>query len=43
MVAFYRGLTHGRSAAAALQDAKLESIRAGKPPQYWAPFVLIGE
>ena len=27
----------------ALRQAKLEMIRSGKPPFYWAPFVLVGE
>jgi len=43
MAAFYRELRTGRAAAEALRIAKQEMIRAGKPPLYWAPFVLVGE
>jgi CHAT domain-containing protein len=43
MTDFYRELRAGRAAAEALRVAKLEMIRAGKPPLYWAPFVLVGE
>ena len=43
MVSMYGQLKDGRSAAEALRHAKLEMIRAGKGPLYWAPFVLIGE
>ena len=43
MTALYRRLKQGRPSADALRDAKLEMIRSGKPPLYWAPFILIGE
>jgi CHAT domain-containing protein len=33
----------GRPAGEALRAAKLGLIKAGKPPLYWAPFVLFGE
>jgi CHAT domain-containing protein len=31
------------SAADPLRAAKLEMSREGKPPNYWLPFILIGE
>jgi CHAT domain-containing protein/tetratricopeptide (TPR) repeat protein len=43
MAALYTRLKGGRSPADALRDARLDMIRAGKPPLYWAPFILIGE
>jgi CHAT domain-containing protein/Tfp pilus assembly protein PilF len=43
MARLYGGLKDGQAAADALRAAKLEMIRAGKPPVYWAPFILIGE
>jgi CHAT domain-containing protein/tetratricopeptide (TPR) repeat protein len=43
MTQLYGGLKGGKPAADALRAAKLAMIRAGKPPVYWAPFVLIGE
>jgi tetratricopeptide (TPR) repeat protein/CHAT domain-containing protein len=43
MALLYGGLKDGKAAADALRSAKLEMIRAGKPPVYWAPFILIGE
>jgi CHAT domain-containing protein/Tfp pilus assembly protein PilF len=43
MAHLYGGLKDGRAAADALRAAKLEMIRAGNPPVYWAPFILIGE
>jgi CHAT domain-containing protein/tetratricopeptide (TPR) repeat protein len=43
MADLYGGLKNGQAAADALRAAKLKMIRAGKPPVYWAPFVLIGE
>jgi CHAT domain-containing protein/tetratricopeptide (TPR) repeat protein len=43
MAQLYGGLKDGRAAADALRAAKLAMIRAGKPPVYWAPFILIGE
>jgi CHAT domain-containing protein len=43
MTAMYGGLKNRQPTAAALRAAKLEQIRAGKPPFYWAPFILIGE
>jgi CHAT domain-containing protein len=42
MVGLYAGLRAG-PAADALRAAKLAMIQAGKPPLYWAPFILIGE
>ena len=36
-------LNVGSALTDALRDAKLEMIRAGKPPLYWAPFILMGE
>jgi CHAT domain-containing protein len=43
MAAFYGRLKAGRRAADALRDTRLDMIRAGKAPVYWAPFILIGE
>jgi CHAT domain-containing protein/tetratricopeptide (TPR) repeat protein len=43
MAHMYGALKDGKAAADALRAAKLEMIRAGKPPVYWAPFILIGE
>src|SRR5262249_52663842 len=43
MTAMYRHLQAGRPAADALSAARLELLRAGQSPFYWAPFVLIGE
>jgi CHAT domain-containing protein/Tfp pilus assembly protein PilF len=43
MAHLYGGLKDGRAAADALRAAKLEMIRAQKPPVFWAPFILIGE
>ena len=43
MVSMYGRLRDGQTTAEALRHAKLEMIRAGKGPVYWAPFVLIGE
>jgi CHAT domain-containing protein/Tfp pilus assembly protein PilF len=43
MAQLYGGLKDGQAAADALRAAKLEMIRANKPPVYWAPFILIGE
>jgi CHAT domain-containing protein/tetratricopeptide (TPR) repeat protein len=43
MAHLYGGLKNGQPAADALRAAKLEMIRAKKPPVYWAPFILIGE
>jgi CHAT domain-containing protein len=46
MVGLYRRMREeGRSAGAALHEAKLEMLRAGGPhshPHHWAPFVLWG-
>jgi CHAT domain-containing protein len=42
MAHLYGGLKDGKSAADALRAAKLDMIRAGKPPVFWAPFILIG-
>src|SRR5262249_1682226 len=33
----------GVAAAEALRQAQLGRLRAGQPPLYWAPFILIGE
>jgi CHAT domain-containing protein len=43
MAAFHARVKDGRSAADALRETRLELIRAGKAPLYWAPFILIGE
>jgi len=43
MVAMYRNLQQDQSAPEALRAAQLAMIRAGKPPLYWAPFIVIGE
>ena len=43
MAELYGGLKDGQSAADALRAAKLAMIRQGKPPVYWAPFILIGK
>jgi CHAT domain-containing protein len=43
MARLYGDLKDGQAAADALRTAKLDMIRAGKPPVYWAPFILIGE
>jgi CHAT domain-containing protein len=43
MVHLYGGLKDGQAAADALRAAKLAMIGAGKPPVFWAPFILIGE
>jgi CHAT domain-containing protein len=43
MVAVYGQLKADKSAPDALRAAQLEMIKAGKPPLYWAPFILIGE
>jgi CHAT domain-containing protein len=46
MKAFYRRLTQGDTATAALQQAKLAMLRSDIPayhhPYFWAPFVLVG-
>jgi CHAT domain-containing protein/tetratricopeptide (TPR) repeat protein len=43
MVAMYSRLKADHAAADALRETRLEMIRAGKAPLYWAPFILIGE
>jgi tetratricopeptide (TPR) repeat protein/CHAT domain-containing protein len=43
MKVMYGRLKDGRPAVDALRDTRLDMIRAGKAPLYWAPFVLIGE
>jgi CHAT domain-containing protein/tetratricopeptide (TPR) repeat protein len=43
MAQLYGGLKDGQAAGDALRAAKLAMIREGKPPVYWAPFILIGE
>lgn len=42
MVSFYDKLLSGSNPESSLRDAKLEMIKNGLPPFYWAPFVLIG-
>lgn len=44
MVVFYERLQHGRDAAEALRDAKLELLARGRfsHPFHWAPFILTG-
>ena len=39
----YRGLAAGRTASAALREAKLAAIRRGAPAREWAAFTLIGD
>jgi CHAT domain-containing protein/tetratricopeptide (TPR) repeat protein len=43
MTSLYAQLQHGREVADALRLVKLQMISAGKPPLYWAPFILMGE
>jgi len=43
MTGMYRRLKDGIASGDALREAKLEMIKAGKAPLYWAPFILIGE
>lgn len=43
MSEFYRRLKAGENLAHALQGAQLKLLEAGKPPFFWAPFVLIGD
>ncbi len=43
MTDMYTRLQAGKLAADALREARLEMLKAGKPPIYWAPFILIGE
>jgi len=43
MTDVYRHLRAGQSSQDALREAQLAMIRQGKPPYFWAPFVLIGE
>jgi CHAT domain-containing protein len=43
MTTMYGHLQKGQPAADALRAAKLALIKEGKPPVYWAPFILIGE
>jgi CHAT domain-containing protein/Tfp pilus assembly protein PilF len=43
MVEVYRGLKADKPAPDALRAAQLAMIRTGKPPLYWAPFILIGD
>jgi CHAT domain-containing protein len=43
MVSMYRHLEAGQPAADALRLARLEKIRQGAAPVYWAPFILIGQ
>jgi CHAT domain-containing protein len=44
MVEFYRNVLNGESFSAALRNAKLALIKAGKYayPLEWSPFVLVG-
>jgi hypothetical protein len=41
--AFYRALRGGASMAAALREAQLEAIRAGRPAAVWAGVVVAGD
>jgi CHAT domain-containing protein len=43
MKGMYGRLKDQAPAREALHQAKLDMIKAGKAPLYWAPFVLIGE
>jgi CHAT domain-containing protein len=43
MTEMYGHLNDGKPAADAVRAAKLKMIAAGKPPVFWAPFILIGE
>ena len=43
MDAMYANIRAGKDPAAALREAKLQLIRAGGKPFYWAPFVVYGE
>ena len=43
MTMLYDQLQRGRASADALRQAKLQMIKDGKPPLYWAPFILSGE
>lgn len=43
MKAFHRHLRRGAGPAAALRQAKLEMIDAGRPPSEWGAFVLLGD
>lgn len=42
MKQFYKDLTSGHSAAAALRLAQLQLIRRGEHPYLWSPFIVIG-
>lgn len=42
MLAFYRGMARGRSAGAALREAKLAALTAGRPVREWSGFTLTG-
>ena len=43
MIDLYRNLKRGADPVEALRAAQLKQITAGKPPLYWAPFIVIGE
>lgn len=43
MKVLYRELKAGKRAPEALREAQLAMIKAGKPPLFWAAFILIGE
>jgi CHAT domain-containing protein len=43
MTDLYGQLKEGKAAADAVREAKLKMIAEGKPPVFWAPFILIGE
>ncbi len=43
MESFYRHLASGEGRAEALRRAKLEFVKAGEPPYYWANFQMTGE
>jgi CHAT domain-containing protein len=40
---FFEKVKAGQPSTDALRATKLEMIRAGKAPLYWAPFIIIGE
>jgi CHAT domain-containing protein len=43
MTDLYGQLKDGKATADAVRAAKLKMIAEGKPPVFWAPFILIGE
>jgi CHAT domain-containing protein len=42
MADFYEGLRDGQGSGAAPPAAPPRMIARGRPPLYWAPFILIG-